>query len=70
SLVLNKELDGFLMDSYRFCKAHGMKLPSVFAALLYVLFRKPKTFVRYMMQKVLPEKTFLRIYRRRRYNVK
>ncbi|MBQ7169027.1 MAG: hypothetical protein IJR63_03900 [Synergistaceae bacterium] len=69
-LVLNKELDGFLMDSYRFCKAHGMKLPSVFAALLYVLFRKPKTFVRYMMQKVLPEKTFLRIYRRRRYNVK
>ncbi len=65
-LVLDRDVDGFAMDIYDFCKAHGMKLPSVFSALLYVLFRKPKKFIRYMMQKILPEKTFLRIFHKHR----
>ena len=65
-LVLDKDIDGFAMDNYRFCKAHGMKLPSVFSALLYVVFRKPKKFIRYMMQKFLPETTFLRIFHKHR----
>lgn len=65
-LILDKDIDGFARDNYKFCKAHGMKLPSVFSALLYVLFRKPKKFVRYMMQKCLPEKTFQRIFYKHR----
>ena len=67
-LVLNKDTDPFTRDNYDFCKAHGMKLPSVVFSLIFCIFRKPKTFIKWFMYKLLPEKTFRRIIMRRRQN--
>ena len=66
-LALDKDIDGFAIDNYRFCKAHGMKLPSFFSAMLYFLFKKPQTFIRGIMQKILPEKLFQRIWFKHRF---
>ena len=62
-LVLNKDNDGFSRDGYDFYKSQGMKLPSVAFSLMFCMFRKPKLFVKWFMQKLLPEKVFRRIIR-------
>lgn len=67
-LILNKNIDPFMRDNYDFCKAHGMKLPSIAFSLIFCMFRKPKTFIKWFMYKLLPEKTFRRILMRRRQN--
>ncbi|MCI8428340.1 MAG: hypothetical protein HFJ03_12545 [Lachnospira sp.] len=53
-LTINNGRDAFSIDNYKFCKEHGMKLPSLFAARMYFMpsyIRKPQIILNRLFKK-------------------
>ena len=50
--VLNRSKNAFMHENYNFCKAHGLPLPSPFAAKMYFLMRRLKAFLKRFLRKI------------------